>query len=108
MTVKLLTGHNLDFLSLKGGCTGSYESTHVKFHIVGNHMSLKYSMTVKLLTGHNLDFLSLKGGCTGSCQSTHVKFTLLIITFRSSFVSDSRVGILYQPLTIMIVNKNLS
>ena len=30
MTVKLLTEHNLEFLSLKGGCTGSPESTLVK------------------------------------------------------------------------------
>ena len=30
MTVKLLTEHHLDFLSLKGGCTGSTQSTHVK------------------------------------------------------------------------------
>ena len=27
MSVKLLTEHNLEFLSLKGGCTGSSEST---------------------------------------------------------------------------------
>ena len=30
MIVKLLTEHDLDFLSLKGGCTGSSESTLVK------------------------------------------------------------------------------
>ena len=30
MTVKLLTKHNLDFLSLKGGYTGESESTLVK------------------------------------------------------------------------------
>ena len=30
MTVKLLTEHHLEFLSLKGGCTGSSESTFVK------------------------------------------------------------------------------
>ena len=30
MIVKLLTGHHLEFLSLKGGCRGSSESTHVK------------------------------------------------------------------------------
>ena len=29
MTVKLLTEHHLEFLSLKRGCTGSSESTHV-------------------------------------------------------------------------------
>ena len=30
MTVKLLTEHHLEFVRLKGGCTGSSESTHVK------------------------------------------------------------------------------
>ena len=30
MIVKLLTEHLLEFLSLKEGCTGSPESTHVK------------------------------------------------------------------------------
>ena len=30
MTVKLLTKHHLEFLSLKKGCTGSSESTFVK------------------------------------------------------------------------------
>ena len=30
MVVKLLTEHNFEFLRLKGGCTGSSESTLVK------------------------------------------------------------------------------
>ena len=30
MIVKLLTEHHLEVLSLKGGCRGSSESTHVK------------------------------------------------------------------------------
>ena len=30
MIVKVLTEQHLEFLSLKGGCTGSSESTHVK------------------------------------------------------------------------------
>ena len=30
MIVKLLSEHHLEFLSLKGGCTGSPESTYVK------------------------------------------------------------------------------
>ena len=30
MSVMLLTEHHLEFLSLKGGCTGLWESTHVK------------------------------------------------------------------------------
>ena len=39
MNVKLLTEHHLEFLRLKGGCTGSSESTLVKCHIAWNHMS---------------------------------------------------------------------
>ena len=39
MSVKLWTEHHLEFLSLKGGCTGLSESTLVKYHIVENHMS---------------------------------------------------------------------
>ena len=40
MSDKLLTEHQLEFLSLKGGCTGSSESTFVKMQhcYVGNHM----------------------------------------------------------------------
>ena len=30
MIVKLLTEHHLEFLSIKGGCRGSSESTNVK------------------------------------------------------------------------------
>ena len=33
MTVKLMTEHHLEFLSLKGGCTGLSNC-----HIVGNHV----------------------------------------------------------------------
>ena len=39
MNIKLLNEHNLEFLSLKEGYTGSCESIHFKFHIVGNHRS---------------------------------------------------------------------
>ena len=46
MSVKLLTEHRLEFLSLKGGCTGSSESTLVKMshcwksHVVGQLSNL--------------------------------------------------------------------
>ena len=40
MTVKLLTEHHLEFLCLKGGCTGSTESTHVKMrHCWKSHVT---------------------------------------------------------------------
>ena len=45
MIVKLLTEHHLEFLSLKGGCRGSSESTHIKKHIVGNHMHWLISLS---------------------------------------------------------------
>ena len=38
MIVKLLTEYHLEWLSLKGGCRGSSESTHFRCHIVGNLM----------------------------------------------------------------------
>ena len=40
MSVKLLTDHHLEFLSLKGGCTGSSESTLVKMpHCWKSHVA---------------------------------------------------------------------
>ena len=40
MSVKLLTEHHLEFLSLKGGCTGSSESTLVKMpHCWKSHVT---------------------------------------------------------------------
>ena len=43
-SVKLLTEHNLEFLSLKGGCTGSSESTLVKMaHCWKSHVMAQFS-----------------------------------------------------------------
>ena len=40
MSIKLLTEHDLEFLSLKGGCTGSSESTLVKMqHCWKSHIA---------------------------------------------------------------------
>ena len=47
MSVKLLAEHHLEFLSLKGGCTGSSESTLVKMpHCWKSHVTahLYYSI----------------------------------------------------------------
>ena len=38
MIVKLLNEHHLEFLCLKGGCRGLFESTLAKCQIVGNLM----------------------------------------------------------------------
>ena len=38
MSVKLLTEHRLEFLTLKGGCAGLSESTHVNMPHIGKNM----------------------------------------------------------------------
>ena len=45
MIVKLLTEHHLEFLSLKGGCRGLSESTHVKMpHCWKSHALAQMNM----------------------------------------------------------------
>ena len=56
MSVKLLTEHHLEFLSLKGGCTGSSVSTLVKMqHCWKSHVAAQIvPITVKpVLGGHS-------------------------------------------------------
>ena len=60
LSSSLLTEHHLEFLSLKGGCTGSSESTLVKCHIVGNHMSrLKFKLQQSSIFRFNFLFLKM-------------------------------------------------
>ena len=48
MTVKLLLEHNLKFLSLKGGCKGSSESTLAKMpHCLKSHVMAHLHNTVQ-------------------------------------------------------------
>ena len=50
MVVKLLTEHNLEFLSLKVGCRCSSESTHVKMpHCWKYHALAHFSLKISLL-----------------------------------------------------------
>ena len=45
MTVKLLTEHHFEFLGLKGGCTGSPESTRVKMpHCWKSHVTAQIDL----------------------------------------------------------------
>ena len=49
MSVKLLPEHHLEFLSLKGGCTGSSESTFVKMpHCWKSHVMAQMLMFKRL------------------------------------------------------------
>ena len=51
MNIKLLTEHHLEFLSLKGGCTGSSESIIVKMpHCWISHVMAQLSMSGKPLS----------------------------------------------------------
>ena len=60
MIVKLLTEHHLEFLSLKGGCRGSSESTHIKMphcwkshglaHFTGELVGIHVQIAVGLLS----------------------------------------------------------
>ena len=53
--VKLLTEHHLEFLSLKGGCRGSSESTHVKItHCWKSHA---LAQLLCLFQDHNVAFM---------------------------------------------------
>ena len=76
MTVKLLTEHHLEILNLKGGCTGSSESTLVKMpHCWKSHVTVhiaEISTDIKVFFSVNL------------CSSIHERkslFRTLILTF---------------------------
>ena len=50
MSIKLLSEHHLEFLSLKGGCAGSSECTHVKIpHCWKSHVEAHMKFAVRRL-----------------------------------------------------------
>ena len=66
--------NHLEFLSLKGGCTCSFESTLVKCHIVENHMSrLIHVLATHLLDKnglvHDISVLMASASSEGSGES---------------------------------------
>ena len=57
MIVKLLTEQHLEFLSLKGGCTGSSESTLVKMpHCWNSHVAAHLGFVVRFLIACSVQF----------------------------------------------------
>ena len=69
MTVKLLTEHHLECLSLTGGCRGSYESTHVKMpHCWKSHALAQnfISIILEMFGMHRV----LQFGATGPYMET--------------------------------------
>ena len=83
MSVELLTEHYLEFLSLKGGCTGSSESTLVKMpHCWKSHVAAQFiNLLAKegLLALVQLTNLALAQSTInrGSYMSAHVLLNLL-------------------------------
>ena len=56
MSVKLLHEQHLEFLRLKGGCTGSSESTLVKIpHCWKSHVTAHYSFCNISIAGDTID-----------------------------------------------------
>ena len=52
MSVKLLTEQHLEFLSLKGGCKGSFESTLVKMSNCWKSRAKVQIMSDKIISAH--------------------------------------------------------
>ena len=60
MIVKLLTEHHLEFLSLKEGCIGSSESTHVKMpYCWKSHALAHYFFNCALLSKGLVMYISI-------------------------------------------------
>ena len=74
LSIKLLTEHHLEFLSLTGGCKGSSESTLVKMpHCWKSHVAAHIKEKIALLlkaVGNHMSRLILKKKCLTS-QSCH-------------------------------------
>ena len=88
MIVKLLTENHLEFLSLKGGCRGSSESTHVKMphcwksHALG-HMSFPSNFSFYKWCAHCISFKQNSGerlrATWHSCISKKVRYRIILV-----------------------------
>ena len=105
MSVKLLTGHHLEFLSLQGGCTGFSDSTHVKMLIVGNHFTAQLSSRSDFTVtapGTHADyclesFLLPDVQCTGaSAMNSNLMKTFAIFLNHSKYGFECRICA-FQP-----------
>ena len=93
MTLRQLTEHNLEFLSLKGGCTSSSESTNAKCHIVGHHVSrLNFSAAHHGLCPENCKSSDTTGHDTGL-------WTGLSLARGSGYCFDFPTAFLFDGMT---------
>ena len=78
MNIKLLTEHNLEFLSLIGGCTGSSKSTLVKMpHCWKSHVAAHLVATAQSIynTSHYNTALDIAWSFRGSQFFSQLTFT---------------------------------
>ena len=97
MIVKLLTEHHLEFLSFKGGCTGSFESTHVKIphcrkshataHLLKNrcstHLRMKFQLFIQCCKSKSILALKLSNAVFILLINVKMPTTVCIYTFMS-------------------------
>ena len=107
MSVKLLTEHHLEFLSLKGGCTDSPESTHVKMsHCWKSHVKAQLffsrvwiepvwinSRRKKIHDHMNIIHVVVYFFLLLECFITYSKMTLVAMCQRSRFMELTLVNI---------------
>ena len=88
MSPKLLTGHHLECLSLKGGCTGSSACTLVKMpHCCESHVA-----RLKLARQNNLSLVVANN--TGADQPAHLRSLIsgFVIHFLKSIICKLATG----------------
>ena len=105
MTLRLLTEHNLVFLSLKGGCTGSSESTLVNMpHCWKSHVKAQIRIipaNIVIIQPCKILFRHLQSYTTGVLNKSHLNFLKcylykqyrhflsdLTLTFVSNIISE--------------------
>ena len=86
MNVKLLTEHHLEFLSLKGGCTGLSESTLVKMpHCWKSHVTAYFTSPGMNISTPRFLIARDISPCLGSIDKNNLKkkkltvYTLVIL-----------------------------
>ena len=104
MTIKLLTEHYLEFLSLKGGCTGSSESTHVKMpHCwkshVRVHMILSYLISTQAF---------MKAHLGDNCVQNFIRGGIMYILSEHSFLSSLSIHIISILISYFSYNFSFS
>ena len=98
MTVKLLTEHHLDFLSLKVGCTGSSESTLVKMpHCWKSHVTAHTCVTnepsheILVVTALSAKKAQANLGIAQTCQSICCSHTQIMDVVENSIDPDMEI-----------------